>query len=132
MTPAVDTPTDAEVVTPAEAEVVTPAEAEVLYRPGAAAEETGPGLLGPPWPLESWIFIQLKGYGSIEQVVPPAVVTPAEAEVVTPTEAEVVTPAEAEVLYRPEPRRWKPVRAFWDRPGPWSPVSPPRSLSWIN
>ena len=40
-------------VTPAEAEVVTPAEAEVLYRPGAAAVETGPGLLGPPWPLES-------------------------------------------------------------------------------
>ena len=35
--------------------------AQVLNRPGTAAVETGPGLLGPPWPLESWVCIPLTG-----------------------------------------------------------------------
>ena len=34
---------------------------QVLNRPGAAAVGTDPGLLGPPWPLESREYIPFKG-----------------------------------------------------------------------
>ena len=55
---------DADLVTPAvvtPADGVSPVDGQVFNRPGTAAVGTDPGLLGPPWPLESWVFIPLKG-----------------------------------------------------------------------